>query len=92
MNQKPRPCGRGLVQVRCEPAYCGCKQVMFPPSVVDDKLDWWLGSSEPVVVQYLADAGRTGSNDAAIKARMATSFMLSLRDHRAAQLRHRRDD
>ena len=44
---------------------------------MDDKLDWLFGVSEPVVVDphVTAEAGRTGRNVVAIKARTATSFI-----------------
>ena len=60
----------------------GLEQVVWPPWVVEDRPDRWLGLSWPLVVHdwVAADAGRAARNEAAINARMATSFMfLNLR-------------
>ena len=51
--------------------------VMLPPSDVDDKLDWLFAESDPTVHSTGggANAGRTSMSDAAINARMVSSFI-----------------
>jgi len=45
----------------------------MPPSLVEDKLDWLLISSDE---QVAAEAGRMGRNEVAMSARMARIFIL----------------
>ena len=53
------------------------EQVVCPPWVVEERPDRWFGLSWPLVVHdwLAAEAGRTVRNEAAINARMATSFI-----------------
>ena len=63
---------------------------MWPPWLVDDRLEAWFGLSWPLVEQ-LADAGRTGRNDVAINARIATNFIFEPFVEAVAILRRRRE-
>ena len=51
----------------------------WPPCEVEDRPELWFGLSWPLVVhEVAAAAGRTGSNEVAINARIARSFILNL--------------
>jgi hypothetical protein len=50
---------------------------VWPPWLVEERLDGWFGLSWPLVEHaWSADAGRTVRNEAAINAKTAISFMV----------------